>query len=165
MLFSRFLGFPLSLSRFPFECRGSCLLAFCLPVMIPAVARLLLFLELLQVFPFNGSYHGVLVPVVTQLPVVLAVLIDETHLRLTEYGQEVLILAYTGRPGTGLEGHGHPALRQGAVDCPAGQYHQLQLQQGMFEVLFCGRAMVRSRIRQLKGSEQQALLSLQHSSI
>lgn len=76
------------------SCLYLLLLLFLLPLpMMPAVAGLLLLLELLQVFGLEGSQEGV-----SKLPVVLAVLIDQGHLRLAEDGQKVLVLASAGGP-------------------------------------------------------------------
>lgn len=61
--------------------------------MMPAVAGLLVLLELLQVFGLEATQQWVSI-----LPVVLAILIDQGHLWLAEDGQQVLVLACTGGP-------------------------------------------------------------------
>lgn len=76
------------------SCLYLLLLLFLLPLTVmPAVAGLLLLLELLQVFGLEGTQHWV-----SELPVVLAVLIDQGHLWLAQDGQQVLVLACAGGP-------------------------------------------------------------------
>lgn len=130
-----------------------------------AVARFLLLLELLEVFGLEGAQQGV-----SELPVVLAVLINQAHFWLAQNGQQVLVLARTGGPlgASRVEGRRHqpsPAIHQRVVDGPVGQHHQLQLDQCVFEVLLCGRTLVHARVRGLEGPQEQALLRLQDSPI
>lgn len=132
--------------------------------MMPAVAGLLLLLQLLQVFGLEGTQHGV-----SKLPVVLAVLVDQAHLWLAQDGQQVLVLACAGGPlGAGVEGRRHQpsgALHQCVVDGPARQHHQLQLDQRVFEVLLCGCALVHARVGGLQRPQEETLLRLQYPTI
>lgn len=134
-----------------------------LPVM-PAVAGLLLLFELLQVFGLEGAHQRV-----SELPVVLAVLIDQGHLRLAQDGQQVLVLACARGPlGAGVEGRRHQpsrALHQHVVDSPAGQNHQLQLDQRVLEVLLRGCTLVHARVRWLQRPQEEALFCLQNPTI
>lgn len=115
--------------------------------MMPTVARLLLFFQLLQAF-------GFVVPeaAISKLPVILAILVDEAHLRLAQNRQQVLILAGARSPGTGLERRqGRAAcLHQHVVDCAAGKDHKLQFDERVFEVFLCGRALVDAAVRGLQ---------------
>lgn len=87
---------------------------------MPAVARLLLLLQLLQAFSF--AVPKAVVPV---LPVVFAVLVDQPHLGLAEDGQQVLVLPNARGPGAGLNlGEGWVArIHQDVVDRAAGEDH------------------------------------------
>lgn len=147
-LFSRFffsLESPIGVAcgRHP-----SCFLL--VPVM-SAIPRFLLFLELFQVFGLDASCQRVSV-----LPIVLAVLVYEAHLGLTEDGQKVFVLAGAGGPGAGLERRRRwsACFHQDVVDGLVGQNHQLKFDQGVLEVLLCGCADVDSRIGGLKGPEE-----------
>lgn len=123
--------------------------------MMPAVARLLLLLQLLQAFAFVVPEAGV-----TKLPVILAVLVDQAHLRLAEDGQQVLVLAGARSPGAGLERRQGRASRvhQQVVDGAAGENHKLQLDDGVLEVLLGGRALVDAAVRGLQRADQKTLL-------
>ena len=107
--------------------------------MMPTVARLLLFFQLLQAF-------GFVVPeaAVSELPVVLAVLVDQAHLRLAQDGQQVLVLTGARSPGAGLQRREGRAARvhQHVVDGATGEDHELQFDERVFEVLLRGRALV-----------------------
>ncbi len=75
--------------------------------------------------------------VVPHLPVVLAVLVDETHLWLAEDGQQVFVLLCAGRPGAGLERrHGRSGgFGLDGVDGAGGKDHELKFDQRVLEVL------------------------------
>lgn len=126
---------------------SSCLSRRCLLIMMPTVARLLLFFQLLQAFAFVVPEAAV-----SKLPVILAVLVDQAHLRLAEDGQKVLILAGARSPGTGLEWRKDRASRfyQHVVDSAAGEDHKLQFDNCVFEVFLCGCALVDAGIRGLQ---------------
>lgn len=62
--------------------------------MVPTVARLLLFFQLLQAFGFAVTEAAL-----SELPVILAILVDQAHLWLAKDGQEVLILTGVRSPG------------------------------------------------------------------
>lgn len=146
------------------SCLYLLLLLLLLPVM-PAVAGLLLLLELLQVFGLEGAQQGV-----SKLPVVLAVLIDQGHLRLAEDGQKVLVLASAGGPlgAAGMQRRWHNAscpLHQHVVYGPAGQHNQLQLDQQVFEVLLCGRALVHAGVGGLQSPQEEPLFCLQNPAV
>ncbi|TNN34960.1 hypothetical protein EYF80_054876 [Liparis tanakae] len=140
-----------------------------LPV-VPAVAGLLLLLELLQVFGLEGAHQRV-----SELPVVLAVLIDQGHLWLAQDGQQVLVLARAGGPlgAAGVRRQPPPssssssssALHQHVVDGPARQHHQLQLDQRVLEALLRGRALVHAGVGGLQGPQEEALLRLQDATV
>lgn len=148
------------------SCLYSLLLPFLLPVpVMSAVTGLLLLLELFQVFGLKGAQQRV-----SKLPVVLAVLINQAHLWLAQDGQQVLVLACAGGPlcAAGVERRCHQtctALHQCTVDSPAWQHHQLQLDQRVFEILFCGRALVQARVRGLQRSHEQTLFCLQNPTV
>lgn len=111
---------------------SSCLSHAALLLVVSPISRLpQVLLELLEVLLLVG--HGV----VPYLPVVLAVLVDEAHLRLAEDGQEVFVLFCAGRPGAGLKGWGGrgAAFSLDAVDCVGGENHELEFDKGVFEVL------------------------------
>lgn len=148
------------------SCLCLVLLLFLFPFpMMPAVAGFLLLLELLQVFGLEGAQQWV-----SELPVVLAVLIDQAHLWLAEDGQQVLVLAWAGGPlGTaGVERRGHqspPTLHQQVVDSSARQHYQLQFHERVFEVLLCGRALVHAGVRWLQRPQEKTLLCLQNPAV
>lgn len=141
---------------------SSCLGRGRLLVVMPAVARLLLLLQLLQ-----GLGLAVAEAALAQLPVILAVLVDQAHLGLAEDGQEVLVLAGAGSPGAGLQRREGRAARfhQHVVDGAAGQDHQLQLDQRVLEVLLRGRALVDATVGRLQGANQEALVRLQDAAL
>lgn len=114
----------------------SCLLF--VPVM-SAIPRFLLFLQLFEVFGLDDPGQRVSI-----LPIVLAVLVYEAHLGLTEDGQKVFVLSGAGGPGAGLErrGRGTARFHQDVVDGLVGQDHQLEFDQGVLEVLLSGCADV-----------------------
>lgn len=126
---------------------SSCLSGSCLLIVMPTVARLLLFFQLLQAF-------ALVVPkaAISKLPVILAVLVYQAHLWLAKDGQKVLILAGTWSPGAGLEWRKGWAsrLHQHVVDSAAGEDHKLQFDNCVFEVFLCGRALVYAAIRGLQ---------------
>lgn len=130
---------------------------------MPAVPGLLLLLQLLQALGLVGPQHGVPQAAIPELPVVLAVLVDQAHLRLAQDGQQVLVLAGARGPGAGLERREGRAARlhQDVVDGAAGQDHQLQLNQGMLEVLLRGGALVDAAVRGLERADQKAFICLQ----
>ncbi len=142
--FSFFPGFPL-LEVFPET--PSCLLL--VPVM-PAIPRFLLLLQLFEVFGLDDPRQWVSI-----LPIVLAVLVYEAHLRLTEDGQKVFVLSGAGGPGAGLEWRRHRMawFHQDVVDGLVGQDHQLEFDQGVLEVLLCGCADVDARVGGLEGTK------------
>lgn len=138
--FSRFSSFR-SLSH---RNRGwktpSCLLF--VPVM-SAIPWFLLFLQLFEVFGLDDPRQRVSI-----LPIVLAVLVYEAHLGLTEDGQKVFVLSGAGGPGAGLERRDRRAARfnQDVVDGLVGQDHQVKFDQGVLEVLLSGCADVDARV-------------------
>ncbi len=113
-------------------------------VMMPTVAWLLLFFQLLQAF-------GFVVPEValSKLPVILAVLVDQTHLWLAQDGQQVLVLSGTRSPGAGLQRRESWAacFHQHVVDRAAGKDHELQFDERVFEVFLCGCALIDAAVR------------------
>lgn len=119
-------------------------------IVMPTVARLLLFFQLLQAFAFVVPEAAI-----SKLPVILAVLVDQAHLRLAEDGQKVLILAGAWSPGTGLERRQGRAsrLHQRVVDGAAGEDHKLQFDNCVFEVFLCGRALVDAAVRRLQRAD------------
>lgn len=129
---------------------------------MPAVARLLLLLQLLQ-----GLGLAVGQAALAQLPVVLAVLVDQAHLGLAQDGQEVLVLAGAGGPGAGLQRREGRAARfhQHVVDGATGEDHQLQLDQRVLEVLLRGRALVNAAVGRLQRADQEALIRLQDAAL
>lgn len=141
---------------------SSCLGRSCFLIVMPTVARLLLFFQLLQAF-------GFVVPeaAVSKLPVILAVLVDQAHLRLAQDGQQVFVLASTRSPGTGLQRSegGAAGLHQHVVHCAAGKDHELQFDQRVFEVLLRGRALVDAAVRGLQGADQKTLFCFQDASL
>lgn len=135
---------------------SSCLRWSRLLIVMPAVARLLLFFQLLQALGLAVSEAAL-----PELPVVLAVLVDQAHFRLAQDGQEVLVLTCARSPGAGLQRRERRAARfhQHVVDRATGQDHELQFDQRVFEVLLCGGALVDAAVRRLQGTDQKALLS------
>lgn len=129
---------------------SSCLSRSCLLIMMPTVAGLLLFFQLLQAF-------GFVVPevAVSKLPVILTVLVDQAHLWLAQDGQQVLILAGTRSPGAGLQWRegGAAGLHQHVVNRAAGKDHELQFDERVFEVLLSGRALIDAAVRRLQGAD------------
>lgn len=125
----------------------SCLSWSCLLIVMPTVARLLLFFQLLQAFGFAVPEAGV-----SELPVILAVLVDEAHLRLAQNRQQVLVLAGARGPGAGLEWKQPRAARlhQHIVDCATGKDHELQFDERVFEVFLRGRALVDAAVGRLQ---------------
>lgn len=123
--------------------------------MMPTVARLLLLFQLLQVFGFVVPEADV-----SELPVILAVLVDQAHLRLAQDGQQVLILTGTRSPGAGLQWGDCRAARihQHVVDRATGEDHELQFDERVFEVLLCGRALVDAAVRGLQRADQETFL-------
>lgn len=127
--------------------RSSCLSGSCLLIVMPTVAWFLLFFQFLQAFAFVVPEAAI-----SKLPVILAVLVDKAHLWLAKDGQKVLILAGAWSPGTGLEWREGWAscLHQHVVDSTAGEDHELQFNNCVFEVFLCGRALVDATIRGLQ---------------
>ena len=130
--------------------------------MMPTVARFLLFFQLLQAF-------GFVVPeaALTELPVVLAVLVDQAHLRLAQDGQQVLILSGARSPGAGLQRReGRAAcFHQHTVDRATGEDHELQLDKRVFEVFLCGCALVDAAVRGLQRADQETLFCFQDAAL
>lgn len=118
----------------------SCLLF--IPVM-SAIPWFLLFLQLFEILGLDDPRQRVSV-----LPIVLAVLVYEAHLRLTEDGQKVFVLSRAGGPGAGLERRSRrtACFHQDVVDGLVGQDHQLKFDQGVLEVLLGGCADVDARV-------------------
>lgn len=110
---------------------------------------------------------GVSRGVIPHLPIVLAVLIDETHLRLAQDGQKIFVLLSTGRPGAGLERRdgGGGGFRLDGVDGAGGENHQLQSDQHVFEVFLCGGALVNSSVRELKRAQEETLVCANYTSV
>jgi len=133
----------------------------CMPVglwlVIPAVSRLLLVLLLLG---FEASQWlggaGSRVP-----PVALAVLVQESHFRLGEELQQVLV---AGSGGTGQAGGGL-CLDQHSVDGAAAEDAELHLGHRVLEVVLGGGAGVEAAVGELEGAQQQALLRPQHPAL
>lgn len=123
---------------------SSCLSWACWLIMMPAVARLLLFFQLLQAFGFAVSKAAL-----SELPVILAVLVDQAHLWLAEDGQEVLILTSARSPGAGLQRRESRAacFHQDVVDRATGEDYELQFDECVFEVFLRGCALVDSTVR------------------
>lgn len=140
----------------------SCLGRSRLLVVMPAVPRLLLLFQLLQAFGLAVARAAL-----AELPVVLAVLVDQAHLRLAQDGQEVLVLARVGGPGAGLQRRERRAagLHQHVVDRAAGEHHQLQLDQSVFEVFLRGRALVDAAVGRLQRADEEAVLRLQDAAL
>lgn len=142
----------------------SCLSHAVLLLVVPPVSWLPQVLgRLLEVFLLVGVGRGV----VPHLPIVLAVLIDETHLRLAQDGQQIFVLLSAGRPGAGLErrdGRGG-GFRLDGVDGASGKNHQLQFDQRVFEVFLGGGALVHSSIRELKRAQEETLVCANHASV
>lgn len=125
-------------------------------LVMPAIARFLLLLQLPQVFGLEGAQQRV-----SKLPVVLTVLIDQTHLWLAQNGQQVLVLACIG-----VQRRQPPAaIYQRVVDGPTRQHHQLQLDQRVFKVLLCGCALVQAGVRELQRAQEEPLVRLQNPTI
>ncbi len=122
--------------------------------MMPTVARLLLLFQLLQAF-------GFVVPeaAFSELPVILAVLVDQAHLWLAQDGEQVLILTGARSPGTGLQRREGRAARfhQHVVDGATGEDHKLQFDERVFEVFLCGCALVDAAVRGLQWADQETL--------
>lgn len=140
----------------------SCLGRSRLLVVMPTVAGLLLLFQLLQALGFAVAQAAL-----AELPVILAVLVDQAHLRLAQDGQEVLVLTRVWSPGAGLQGgQGRAAgLHQHVVDRATGEDHQLELDQGVFEVLLCGRALVDAAVGGLQRADEEAVLCLQDAAL
>lgn len=129
--------------------------------MMPTVARFLLLVE------FAGFDAAATAAAVSQrvpeLPVVVAVLVNEAHLGLAQDAEELSVLADAGRPRARLGLRA--ALQEHAVHRLARQHHQLQLHQRVLEVLLRGRADIHTRVGGLERSQQQALICLQHTPV
>lgn len=108
-----------------------------------AIPWFLLFLQLFEVFGLDDPRQRVSI-----LPIVLAVLVYEAHLGLTEDGQKVFVLSGAGGPGAGLERRDRRAARfnQDVVYGLVGQDHQVKFDQGVLEVLLSGCADVDARV-------------------
>lgn len=105
--------------------------------------------------------------VIAHLPIVLAVLVDETHLGLAQDGQQVFVLLSAGRPGAGLErrdGRGG-GFRLDVVDGASGENHQLKSDQRVFEVFLGGGALVNSSVRELERAQEEALVRANYASV
>lgn len=139
----------------------SLMMVSCMPVglwlVIPAVSRLLLVLLLLG---FEASQRlggaGGRVP-----PVALAVLVQESHFRLGEELQQVLV---AGGGGTWQAGGGL-RLDQHSVDGTAAEDAELHLGHRVLEVVLGGGAGVEAAVGKLEGAQQQALLRPQHPAL
>lgn len=70
-------------------------------------------------------------------------------------------------PGAGLQGgEGRAAgLHQHVVDRAAGEHHQLEFDEHMFEVFLGGRALVDAAIRRLQRADEQAVFCLQDAAL
>lgn len=141
---------------------SSCLGRSRLLIVMSTVARLLLLFQLLQAFGFVVP-EGAL----SELPVILAVLVDQAHLRLAQDGQQVLILTSARSPGAGLQRREGRAARlhQHVVDRATGKHHELQFDERVLEVFLCGGALVDAAVGRLQRADQEALFCFEGAAL